>query len=82
MDNLYNSDSFCRASYNRTRKIIFQGITSKGVRGIPPSALQVKQNSRKYQIKFCVTVKAAILEVDAACPNLLACSIYETKPGH
>ena len=50
------------------------------MRGIPPSVLQDEQNSRKYQIKVCGTVKAAVLEGDAACHNLLACSIYDTKP--
>ena len=52
------------------------------MRGIPPSVLQVEQKPRKYQIKVRGTVKAAILEVDVACPNLLVCSIYGTKPVH
>ena len=52
------------------------------MRGIPPSVLQVEQKSRKYQIKVRGTVKAALLEGDATCPNLVACSIYDTKPGH
>ena len=50
------------------------------MRGIPPSVLQVEQNSRKDHIKVRGTVKAALLEGDAACHNLVECSIYETKP--
>ena len=82
MDNLYNSATFCRAAYNNTRKIICQGVTRKGMRDIPPSVLQVEQKSRKYQIKVRGTVKAALLEGDDACTNLVACSIYDTKTVH
>ena len=81
-DNLYNYDAFFRADLNHTRKILCQGVTRKGMCGIPPSVLQDEQKSRKYQIKVCGTVKAALLEGDAACPNLVACSIYDTKPVH
>ena len=82
MDHLYNSTTFFRAAYNRTRNIIFQGVTCKGMRGIPPSVLQVEQKSRKDQIKVRGNVKAALLEGDDACPNLVACSIYDTNPVH
>ena len=40
MDNLYNSTAFCRAAYNHAGKILCQGVTRKGMRGIPPSVLQ------------------------------------------
>ena len=82
MDNLYNSATFCRSAFNRTRKIICQGVTRKGMRGIPPPVLQFEQKSRKDPIKVCGTVKAALLEVDAAYTNLVACIIYDTKPVH
>ena len=75
MYNLYNSAAFCRAAYNHTRRIFCQWVTHKGMHGIPPSVVQVEQKSRKDQIKVRGTVKAAILEGDDACPNLLACSI-------
>ena len=52
------------------------------MRGIPPSVLQVEQKSRKYQTKVRGTFKAAILEGDSICPNLVACSIYDTNPVH
>ena len=66
MYNFYNYSAFCIAAYNQTRKILCQGITRKGMRGIPPSILQVEQKSRNYQIKVRGTVKAALLEGDAA----------------
>ena len=82
MDNLYNSAAFCRAAYNNTKKILCQGVTRKGMRGIPPSILQVEHKSIKYQIKVRGTVKATLLEGDATCPNLVACSIYDNNPVH
>ena len=82
MYNLYNSAAFFIAAFNLARKILCQGVTRKGVCGIPPSVFQVEQKSRKYQIKFHGTVKAALLEGDDACPNLVACSIYDAKPVH
>ena len=57
-------------------------VSARVLRGIPLSVLQVEQKSRKYQIKLRVNVKAALLEGDDACPNLVACSIYDTKPVH
>ena len=50
--------------------------------GIPPFVLKVEQKSRKDQIKVRGTVKAALLEGDADCPNLVTCSIYDTKTVH
>ena len=82
MDNLYNSAAFFRAALNQTRNILCQGVTRKDMRGIPPSVLQVEKKSRKYQIKVRGTFKAALLEGDAACPNLVACIIYDTNPVH
>ena len=82
IDHLYNSAEFCRAAFNHTRKIISQEVTRKGMCGIPPSVLQVEQKSRKYQIKVRGTFKAALLAGYTACPNLVACSIYDTKPVH
>ena len=82
MDNLYNSAAFFRAAFNRTRKILCQGVTRKGMCGIPPSVLQFEQKSGKDQIKVRGTVKDALLEGDSACPNLVACSIYDTNPVH
>ena len=50
--------------------------------GIPPSVFQVEQKSRKYHIKVCGNVKTELLEGYNDCPNLVACSIKDTKPVH
>ena len=82
IDILYNSAAFCRSAFNHTKNILCQGVTRKGMRVISPSVLQVEQKSRKDQVKVHSTVKAALFEGDAACPNLVAFSIYDTKPVH
>ena len=38
--------------------------------------------SRKDQLKVRGTVKAAVLEGDKGCPNLIASSVYDSKPVH
>ena len=50
MYNLYNAAAFLISAFDHTRNILYQGVTRKGMRGIPPSVLQVEQKSRKYQI--------------------------------
>ena len=82
MDNLYNSVSFCRAAYNHTKKVLCHGVTRKGRRGIPESIKQVEVERRADQLKVRGTVKAAVLRGDPGCPNLVASSIYDTKPVH
>ena len=82
MDNLYNSASFCRAAYNHPKKVLTSGVTRKGARGIPESVVQVEVTSRSAQIEVRGTVKAAVLEGDPGCPNLIASSVYDTKPVH
>ena len=52
------------------------------MRGMPPYVLQVEHKLRKYLIKVRGTVNATLLEGDSARPNLVACSIYDTKPVH
>ena len=82
MNNLYNSVTFCRAVYQHDKKVLCHEVTRLGVRGIPKSVQQKQVKNRTEQISVRGTVKAALLEGDAACPNLVACSIYDTKPVH
>ena len=82
MDNLYNSVSFCRAAYNHPNRVLTAGVTRKGARGIPESVVQQEVTSRSAQIEVRGTVKAAVLEGDPGCPNLIASSVYDAKPVH
>lgn len=82
MDNLYNSAAFCKAAFNHPMKILAHGVARKGLRGIPKCVMQDEVKNRTEQLLVRGTVKAAVLEGDPSCPNLLASSVYDTKPVH
>ena len=82
MDNLYNSAKFCRAAFHHKNKVLCHGVTRRWGRGIPACVLQEEVKNRKEQLKVRGTVKAAILVGDPGCPNLIASSVYDTKPVH
>ena len=63
-------------------KVLVNGVTRKGMRGLPKCVLQDEVVLRSAQINVRGTVKAAVLEGDDDCPNLIACSVYDTKPVH
>ena len=59
---------------------MIHGVTRPSLRGIPPA---IKQNevTRKADLeKVRFTVKAAVLKNDEVCKDLIALSIYDTKP--
>ena len=82
MDNLYNSAAFCRAAYNYPWKVLCHGVTCKSGQGIPPCVFEEEIQNRNLQHAVCGTTKAAVLEGDPGCPNLIASSVYDTKPVH
>ena len=48
-----------------------------------PQACPAKEvKNCKEQLAVCGTAKAAILEGDPDCPNLVASSVYDAKPVH
>ena len=82
MDNLYNNVSFCRRSYNHKNCVLVHGVTRKPGRGIPDCVFQREEIKRVDQHKVRGTVKAAVVMGDPGCPNLIASSVYDTKPVH
>ena len=82
MDNLYTSGRFCKAGYCHPKKVLIHGVARKSGRGIPSSVLQDEVQNRNLQAQVRGTVKAAQLVGDPAIPNLLAVSVYDTKPVH
>ena len=82
MDNLYNSAAFCKAAFTHSHKVLVHGVTRKGMRGIPECVKQEEEECKKKQLKVRGTVKVAVLKGDPFCPNLIATSIYDTKPVH
>jgi len=57
-------------------------LLGKAERGAPKCVLQVEQQSADDQRAVRGTVKAAVLIGDPDCPNLVASSVYDSKPVH
>jgi hypothetical protein len=81
VDNLYTSAKFLRVSYV-TARVLINGVTRTSGRGLPPSIIQEAITNKKEQMKVRGTVKAAVLVGDVECPNVVATSVYDTKPVH
>jgi hypothetical protein len=58
------------------------GVTRKSGRGLPSCILQEELKNQKEAEKVRGQTKAAVLEGDTECPNLVAFSVYDTKPVH
>lgn len=82
MNNLYNSATFCKAAVNHEKKVLCRGVARKGMRGILPTVQQEEVKSREGQLAARGTTKAAVLQGDPDCVNLVASSVYDTKPVH
>jgi hypothetical protein len=80
MDNLYNSAKLCRAAYSMPQKVMVHGVTRPSGRGIPPCIKQDEVTKKQELAAVRHTVKAAVLRGDEVCTDLIACSIYDTKP--
>ena len=82
MDNLYNSASFSKKTFNHRNKVLVHGVARKGGRGVPKCVIQEEIKNREHQLRVRGTVKAAVLKGDVDRPNLIAASVYDTKPLH
>jgi len=82
LDNLYNSTKFAREAYVGKNSTMVHGVTRKSGRGLPSCVLQEEIKNVKDAEKVRGQTKAAVLEGDPDCPNLVAFSVYDTKPVH
>jgi hypothetical protein len=81
VDNLYMSCKFAKFCYNHDNQILLEGVARKG-RGVPQLVYQEEIKKKSIEATARGTVKAAVLEGDPDCPNLVAVSVYDTKPVH
>jgi len=82
LDNLYNSTEFAREAFIGKNCIMIHGVTCKSGRGLPSYVLQEELKNTKEAEKVRGLTKALVLEGDTECPNLVAFSVYDTKPVH
>ena len=72
MDKLYKSDTFIRKVYTHDKRVMVHRVARKGMRGIPVVVKQEEVKNRKKQIQVRGTVKAAVLQGDKECPDIVA----------
>jgi hypothetical protein len=80
MDNLFNSVKLFQALYEA--KALGHGVARTSARGVPMSNIQKEEKNKDQSEKLGGTTKAARLVRLPGCPNVLAVSMYDTKPVH
>ena len=78
MDNLFNSHKLFTALW--IAMSLAHGVVRTNGRGIAPSVVQTEEKHKAKAEALRGTTKAAKLVNDPQCPNLLAVSVYDTKP--
>jgi hypothetical protein len=79
MDNLFNSRKLYTAAY-RAKKLC-HGVVRHHGRGVPDHVVQ-KPEPESNEPNVRGRTKAAVLRNDPDCPDLICCSVYDTKPVH
>ena len=59
-----------------------QGVFQTENRGLTICVVQLVKAQDLDAAKVCVTAKVAVLKGDSLCENLVATSVYDTKPVH
>ena len=80
MDNLFNSRKLFTALF--MAKALGHGVVRTTGRGLPPSVRQLEEKNVKEAQKLRGRTAAAKLVNAGDCPDLFACSVYDTKPVH
>ena len=63
-------------------KGMMHGVTRASGRGLPEFIVQKEVNGVQEKQALTSTAKSAVLTGDDACPNLIAFSVYNSKPVH
>ncbi len=82
LDNLYISTKFVRQAFVGKNSVMVHSVARKSGRGLPKVVVQEEIKNAKEAEKVRGTTKAAVLEGDPDCPQLVAFSVYDTKPVH
>ena len=82
MDNLYISAKFAKAAWMHKKRVLIAGVARKQGRGVPLCVVQEEVKKISEQHKCRGRTKAAVLMGDKDMPQLLAVSVYDTKPVH
>jgi len=72
--------NFARDTFTGKNKFMVYGIVRKKGRGLPKCIIQDEVTNKNLQAEVRGTTKAAVLEGDNECPNIVAFSVYDTRP--
>ena len=61
---------------------MIQGVCRPENRGLPKCVIQLNKTQESEAAKVRGTTRAAVLKGDSLCENLVAVSVYDTKPVH
>ena len=82
VDNLYTSARFFREAFTEKNKVLCHGVARKSGRGVPKCVIQEEPKRKTQQDQMRGTTKAAVLTDDPEIQDLVAFSVYDTKPVH
>lgn len=74
------SAKFCRLAFSMDQRVMVHGVTRPSLRGIPSIIKQDEVTTKSNLEKVRNTVKVAVLKGDEVIKDLVAVSIYDTKP--
>jgi hypothetical protein len=80
MDNLYNLVKLFTALYRE--HALAHGVARTHGRGLPDAVIQREEKNVKRVESLRGTTKAARMDNNPACPDILAVSVYYTTPVH
>jgi len=72
--------NFARDTFTGKNKFMVHGVARKKGRGLPKCIIQDEVTNKNLQAEVRGTTKAAVLEGDNECPNIVAFSVYDTRP--
>ena len=61
-------------------KVLIHGVARTHQRGVPKSVIQIIIKNKTEENLARGTVKVAVLKEDDELPDLISCSLYDTKP--
>ena len=82
LDNLYISAKFCRAALTLDQQIMTHGVCRTSNRGLPKCVLMQEKCNDIEKAAARGQVKAAVLKGDEHAKDMIAFSVYDTKPVH
>ena len=82
VDNLYTSARFFREAFLGKNQVHCHGVARKSGRGVPKCVIQEEPKRKTLQDQMRGTTKAAVLSDDPDIKDLVAFSVYDTKPVH